>query len=136
MRFEYAPPNPFLIVSDGTWLTIKNVKKEKGDQFPLSQTPLRLVLGDKVDIVKDTSVLDYQEQDGILTVTVEDKKNTLGSGQLTLVFDQTRKVLQQWIVTDGKGRKTTVSLENLQAGIEPDPKLFVVKIKRDSTNGP
>lgn len=136
MRFEYAPPNPFLIVSDGTWLTIKNVKKEKGDQFPLSQTPLRLVLGDKVDIVKDTSVLDYQEQDGILTVTVEDKKNTLGSGQLTLVFDQTRKVLQQWIVTDGKGRKTTVSLENLQAGIEPDPKLFVVKIKRDSKNGP
>ena len=136
MRFEYAPPNPFLIVSDGTWLTIKNVKKEKGDQFPLSQTPLLLVLGDKVDIVKDTSVLDYQEQDGILTVTVEDKKNTLGSGQLTLVFDQTRKVLQQWIVTDGKGRKTTVSLENLQAGIEPDPKLFVVKIKRDSKNGP
>jgi hypothetical protein len=136
MRFEYAPPNPFLIVSDGTWLTIKNVKKEKGDQFPLSQTPLRLVLGNKVDIVKDTSVLDYQEQDGILTVTVEDKKNTLGSGQLTLVFDQTRKVLQQWIVIDGKGRKTTVSLENLQAGIEPDPKLFVVKIKRDSKNGP
>ena len=136
MRFEYAPPNPFLIVSDGTWLTIKNVKKEKGDQFPLSQTPLRLVLGNKVDIVKDTSVLDYQDQDGILTVTVEDKKNTLGSGQLTLVFDQTRKVLQQWIVTDGKGRKTTVSLENLQAGIEPDPKLFVVKIKRDSKNGP
>ena len=136
MRFEYAPPNPFLIVSDGTWLTIKNVKKEKGDQFPLSQTPLRLVLGNKVDIVKDTSVLDYQDQDGILTVTVEDKKNTLGSGQLTLVFDQTRKVLQQWIVIDGKGRKTTVSLENLQAGIEPDPKLFVVKIKRDSKNGP
>ena len=74
--------------------------------------------------------------DGMTTVTVEDKKNTLGSGQLTLVFDQARKALQQWIVTDGKGRKTTVSLENLQAGIEPDPQLFVVKIKRDSKNGP
>ena len=46
------------------------------------------------------------------------------------------KALQQWIVTDGKGRKTTVSLENLQAGIEPDPKLFVVKIKRESKTGP
>jgi len=136
MRFEYAPPNPFLIVSDGTWLTIKNVKKEKGDQFPLSQTPLRLVLGDKVDIANDTSIIDFQDQDGMTTVTVEDKKNTLGNGQLTLVYDQARKALQQWIVTDGKGRKTTVSLENLQAGIEPDPKLFVVKIKRDSKNGP
>jgi len=136
MRFEYAPPNPFLIVSDGTWLTIKNVKKEKGDQFPLSQTPLRLVLGDKVNIAGDTNIIDFQDQDGMTTVTVEDKKNTLGSGQLTLVYDQARKVLQQWIVTDGKGRKTTVSLENLQPGIKPDPALFVVKIKRDSKNGP
>ena len=136
MRFEYAPPNPFLIVSDGTWLTIKNVKKEKGDQFPLSQTPLRLVLGDKVDIAGETNIIDFPNQDGMTTVTVEDKKNTLGSGQLTLVYDQARKVLQQWIVTDGKGRKTTVSLENLQPGIKPDPALFVVKIKRDSKNGP
>ena len=130
MRFEYAPPNPFLIVSDGTWLTVKNVKKEKGDQFPLSQTPLRLVLGDKVDILRDTDILDFQDQDGILSVTLEDKKNTLGSGQLTLVYDQTRKVLQQWAVVDGKGRRTTVTLENVVAGVKTDPKLFVVKINR------
>ena len=130
MRFEYAPPNPFLIVSDGKWLTVKNVKKEKGDQFPLSQTPLRLVLSNKVDILKDTKILDFQEQDGILTVTVEDKKNTLGSGQLTLVFDQTRQALQQWVVIDGKGRRTTVTLENAVAGVDADPQLFVVKINR------
>ena len=136
MRFEYAPPNPFLIVSDGTWLTIKNVKKEKGDQFPLSQTPLRLVLSNKVDIARDTDILDFQDQDGIVSVTLEDKKNTLGNGQLTLVYDKTRNALQQWIVIDGKGRKTTVTLENVQAGIAADPKLFVVKIVRDSKNGP
>jgi outer membrane lipoprotein-sorting protein len=130
MRFEYAPPNPFLIVSDGTWLTVKNVKKEKGDQFPLSQTPLRLVLANKIDILQETKILDFQDQDGILSVTLEDKKNTLGSGQLMLVFDQTRNALQQWVVIDGKGRRTTVTLENVTAGIETDPKLFVVKINR------
>jgi len=130
MRFEYAPPNPYLIVADGTWLTIKNVKKEKGDQFPLSQTPLRLVLSNKVDILKDTKILDFQSQDGILAVTVEDKKNTLANGQLTLVYDTTRNALQQWVVIDGKGRRTTVSLENVVTGVEPDPKLFVVKIDR------
>jgi outer membrane lipoprotein-sorting protein len=136
MRFEYAPPNPFLIVADGKWLTVKNVKKEKGDQFPLSQTPLRLVLADQVDIARDTHILDFQQQDGILSVTIEDKKNTLGSGQLTLVYDQTRNALQQWVVVDGKGRRTTVTLENLQAGITTDPKLFVVKINRKNKNGP
>ena len=40
MRFEYASPNPFIIVSDGTWVTIKNRAKDKADQYPLSQTPL------------------------------------------------------------------------------------------------
>lgn len=130
MRFEYAPPNPFLIVSDGTWLTIKNVKKEKGDQFPLSQTPLRLVLSNKVDILKDTNILAFDESDGITSVTLEDKETTLGDGQLTLVYDQNRKALQQWVVIDGKGRRTTVMLENMETGVETDPKLFVVKIDR------
>ena len=135
MRFEYAPPNPFLIVSDGTWLTIKNVKKEKGDQFPLSQTPLRLVLASKVDILKQTNILGFEEQDGLTSVTLEDKESTLGDGQLTLVYDQNRKALQQWVVIDGKGRRTTVTLENIEAGIETDPKLFVVKInRRDKDN--
>jgi outer membrane lipoprotein-sorting protein len=130
MRFEYAPPNPFLIVSDGRWLTVKNVKKEKGDQFPLSQTPLRLVLAKKVDILNDTKILDFQNQDGVLSVTLEDKKNTLGSGQLNLVFDQTSNSLQQWVVIDGKGRRTTVTLENIMEGVDVDPKLFEVKINR------
>jgi len=130
MRFEYAPPNPFLIVADGKWLTIKNVKKEKGDQFPLSQTPLRLVLGNNIDILKDTNILDFSEQDGITSVTLEDKESTLGNGQLMLVYDKTRNALQQWVVIDGKGRRTTVSLENIVEGVKPDPKLFVVKIDR------
>ena len=130
MRFEYAPPNPFLIVVDGKWLTIKNRAKEKGDQFPLSQTPLRLVLANKVDLVRDTHILAFEEQDGMTSVTLEDKENNLGNGQLTLIFDQNRKELQQWVVTDSKGRRTTVSLENVMAGVKTDPKLFVVKIER------
>jgi outer membrane lipoprotein-sorting protein len=129
MRFEYAPPNPFLIVADGTWLTVKNRKKEKGDQYPLSETPLRLVLNQDVDLIQDTNILAYEEADGLATITVEDKDALMG-GKLVLVFDRKRKALQQWIVVDSKGRQTTVSLENIVAGIDPNPQLFVVKIDR------
>lgn len=129
MRFEYAPPNPFLIVADGKWLTVKNRKKEKGDQYPLSQTPLRLVLNLGVDLIRDTNILAYEEADGLATLTLEDKDDVLG-GKLILVFDRKRQALQQWIVVDSKGRQTTVSLENIVPGIDPDPKLFVVKIDR------
>ena len=129
MRFEYAPPNPFLIVADGKWLTIKNRAKEKGDQFPLSETPLRLVLGNEVDLLRDTNILGFEESEGLTTVTLEDKEGVLG-GQLILVFDQNQKALQQWVIIDSKGRRTTVSLENIVGGVSPDPQLFVVKIDR------
>ncbi|MGH6854458.1 MAG: LolA family protein [Aestuariivirga sp.] len=129
MRFEYAAPNPFLIVADGTWLTIKNRAKEKGDQFPLSETPLRLVLGNKVDLLNDTNILGFEETDGLTSVTLEDKEGLMG-GKLILVFDHTRNTLQQWVIIDSKNRRTTVSLDNIVAGVDPDPKLFVVKINR------
>jgi outer membrane lipoprotein-sorting protein len=38
--------------------------------------------------------------------------------------------LQQWVVVDGKGRKTTVALANLETGMAIDSKLFAVKITR------
>ncbi|MBM3519789.1 MAG: outer membrane lipoprotein carrier protein LolA [Alphaproteobacteria bacterium] len=129
MRFEYAPPNPFLIVADGKWLTIKNRDKEQGDQFPLSETPLRIVLAKHVDILKDSRVLAFEEADGLMAITLEDKGGFLG-GQLVLVYDEVSNMLQQWIVIDNKGRRTSVSLENVVTGKEADPKLFVVKIER------
>jgi outer membrane lipoprotein-sorting protein len=129
MRFEYAPPNPFLIVADGKWLTVKNRKKEKGDQYPLSQTPLHLVLNQDVDLIRDANILAYEEADGLATLTLEGKDDAFG-GKLILVFDRKHRALHQWIVVDSKGRQTTVSLENVVAGIDPDPQIFVVKIDR------
>jgi outer membrane lipoprotein-sorting protein len=129
MRFEYAPPNPFIIVSDGTWVTIKNRAKDRADQYPLSQTPLRLVLSDHVNIHKEADILGVESGDGIITVTLEDKKKMV-PGHLILSYDESRKALQQWIVVDGQGRRTTVSLENIVAGVEADPKLFTIKVNR------
>jgi outer membrane lipoprotein-sorting protein len=129
MRFEYSPPNPFIIVSDGTWVTIKNRAKDSADQYPLSQTPLRLVLDDDVNIYKEADILDVQSDDGMVTVTLEDKKKIV-PGHLVLTYDEKRKALQQWIVVDGQGRRTTVSLENVVVGIEADPKLFTIKVNR------
>lgn len=129
MRFDYAAPNPFLLVSDGKWVTLKDRAKERGDQVPLSATPLRIVVAPEVDLLRDTNVLGFEQADGISQVVLEDKKGTV-SGRITLVFDEGRNELQQWVIMDGKGRRTTVTLSNLEADIKMDPKLFVVKINR------
>lgn len=129
MRFEYAAPNPFVIVSDGDWVVVKNRSKDKSDEYPLSQTPLRLVLSDKINLFKETNILNVEQSEGLATVTLEDRKKLM-PGQLVLVFDQKNKALQQWVVIDGKGRRTTVRLEKLEAGIAPDPKLFKIDVRR------
>jgi outer membrane lipoprotein-sorting protein len=118
-----------IIVSDGSWVTIKNRAKEKFDEYPLSQTPLRFVVSDKVNLLKDAEIMNIEQADGLTSVTFEDRKNTV-PGQLVLVYDENRKELQQWIVIDGKGRRTTVSLDNLVAGEPSDPKLFKIERKR------
>lgn len=129
MRFEYASPNPFVIVSDGTWVTIKNRAKDKAEEYPLSQTPLRLVLDDDIDLLAEAKILDVELKDGLTTITLQDRKKTV-PGHLILVYDEGKKALQQWVVVDGQGRRTTVSLENIVAGGKPDPKLFKIEVRR------
>ena len=123
LRFDYAN-NPLLIVSDGRWLTIKDRQRERGDQFPLSATPLRLVVSPQVDLLAETDVIAFDNQDGLTTVSLQDRKDNMG-GYITLIFDQKLKRLTQWTVVDGKDRRTTVQLSNVEFGGKFDPKLFV-----------
>lgn len=129
MRFEYAPPNPFIVVADGTWVTIKNNDKDTADQYPLSATPLRLVLAEEVDLLSEAEIISVEQSEGLTTVTLEDKQK-LVPGQLVLIFDEERDELQQWIIVDGQGRRTTISLTDMVAGIDPDPGLFQVELPR------
>jgi outer membrane lipoprotein-sorting protein len=129
MRFEYAPPNPFIIVSDGRWVTVKNNAKNKADQYPLSATPLNLMLAKQVDLLKEAKILSVEEKSGVFWVTLE-SKDSLVPGQLVLVYDPQNSALQQWIVVDGQGRKTTVNIAKIEPGVEPDPKLFEIEVPK------
>lgn len=129
IRFDYAPPSPLLIVSDGKWLTIKNKIKERGDQVPLRATPLRLIVAPTIDLFAETTVLSVDEADGLTSVALADKKDALG-GHIVLVYDNVQDTLQQWIIVDGKGRRTTVQFANLEKDVVLNQKLFLETIKR------
>ena len=126
MRFEYAPPNPFLVVSDGRWVTVKNEAKNKADQYPVSATPLNLILAENVDL-NSAQIMGVEEKDGAVWVTIE-SKDKIVPGQLVLIYDLVQSALQQWIVVDGQGRKTTVSIANVESTDSTDPKLFEVQL--------
>jgi outer membrane lipoprotein-sorting protein len=124
LRFDYASPNPLLVVADGRWLTVMDRNRERGDQFPLSATPLRLVVSPQVDLLAETDVVAYDSKDGRTSVSLQDRRDKLG-GYITLIYDEQLKQLTQWTVVDGKDRRTTVQLSNMQYGGSFDPKLFV-----------
>jgi len=129
MRFEYAPPNPLLVVSDGSWLYVKNRKRNRVDSYPLTTTPLRLILDQKVNFFRETEIQSVSETPELTTVTVKDT-SAFASGSLVLVFDKVKQVLQQWVVVDERGRRTVVSLSNIENGIRANPKLFVMKLPK------
>ena len=129
MRFEYAPPNPFVVVSDGRWVAVLNRSKNVADQYPLATTPLRLLLAEKMNLLKSAVIKAADIQDGLITLRMEDKDQMV-SGELVLIYDSNLNALRQWIVMDGDGRRTTISLDNLVADDPADPALFVVKLDK------
>lgn len=131
LRFEVDPPTPYIMASDGKWLTLTNKKMNKGDQFPLSKTPLRLLVSTQLDLLKEADVVSFAQDGGITTLALSDKKGSI-PGQIVLVFDEAQDVLQQWIIIDGKGQRTTVELANIEKDVKINPKLFNVTINRDN----
>ena len=125
MRFEYAPPNPLTIVSDGTWVAIRNNARDKVDYFPLSKTPLKIVLAERVDLLRDAVVEDVREQDGLALISLRGRDKSM-PGKLLLVYDPARRMLQQWTVIDPQGRRTTVTVGALQRDVRVSRNLFHV----------
>ena len=63
-------------------------------------------------------------------MTLEDK-DQLVAGQLTVVFDARSMELRQWVVIDGQGLQTTITLQGLKDDVAADPKLFEVKLRNE-----
>ena len=54
---------------------------------------------------------------------------------LTLVFDQPKLQLRQWMVTDAQGLQTTVALRNTRSGVRADNALFVLQDEQRPGSG-
>jgi outer membrane lipoprotein-sorting protein len=129
LRFEYDPPSPLEIVADGTSVVIRDRKLNTQDLYSLSQTPLKFLLRDRIDLARDTKLLDIRNEPDRTTVTIEDKSTFGGTSRIALLFDKAQ-ALRQWTVRDPQGYETTVTLSNLDLTRRPDPKLFSINYER------
>jgi outer membrane lipoprotein-sorting protein len=130
VRFEYDDPSPIELIADGQSVVVRDRKLATQDVYPLSQTPLRFLLADHVDLMKDTNLVAVYADDVFITVVVEEKNVLAGTSRLMIMFDAKDMQLKQWTVTDPQGYDTTVAVYDLDASKKPDPGMF----KIDYTN--
>jgi len=130
VRFEYDDSSPVELVADGMSVVVRDRNLATQDVYPLSQTPLRFLLADSVDLTKDTNVVAAYADDVFVTVALEERNTLVGTSRLMIMFDAKNMQLKQWTVTDPQGFDTTVAVYDLDASKKPDPSLF----KIDFTN--
>jgi outer membrane lipoprotein-sorting protein len=128
IRFAYRPPSPILIVATGGSVYVKNARLNTVDRYDLSETPLGLLLTDRVDLKTNKAVMGVSEQNGTIILRARSSANRNDSN-ITLVFSSPGIELRQWTVRDNQGGNTTVALQSLQTGASLDPALFTVPVK-------
>jgi outer membrane lipoprotein-sorting protein len=130
VRFEYDDPSPIELIADGQSVVVRDRNLATQDVYPLSQTPLRFLLADHVDLMKDTNLVAVYADDVFVTVVVEEKNGLVGTSRLMIMFSAKDMQLKQWTVTDPQGYDTTVAVYNLNTTQRPDPNMFKIDYTR------
>jgi outer membrane lipoprotein-sorting protein len=124
VRFNYEKPSPMRVIADGKSVVIGNSKLKTWDIYPLSKTPLALLLDERIDL-KSKMVLDVKEEADLITIKLGDK-SIFADSTITMMFDPKTYDLRQWTITDNQGKDTSVMVFNVKTGVQFDDKVFRV----------
>ncbi|MCP5433171.1 MAG: outer membrane lipoprotein carrier protein LolA [Alphaproteobacteria bacterium] len=125
LRFEYDPPAKIRFIVDGTWVGVDDMDLKVVNRYPLSSTPLKVLLSEGIDLARDTTIASVEELPGHTRITMR-KDDGLAQGELTLVFSRPDFELQQWIIVDAQGTRTSVRLTDIEMGLDFPVSLFTL----------
>ncbi|WP_152047044.1 outer-membrane lipoprotein carrier protein LolA [Aureimonas psammosilenae] len=123
IRFDYAG-TPVRVVADGNNVAVNNRKLNTWDLYPLSKTPMKLLLDQRIDL--SAANIQDVKQDKDLTTIVMGDKSIFGNSRITMMFDPSTYDLRQWTIRDGQGKDTTVMVYNVKNGVSVQDSLFKI----------
>lgn len=128
VRFEYTSDKTLVLASAGQ-VAIFDPKSNSGpEQYPLSKTPLNLILAANVDLAREKMVVGHSADDKTTRVVAQDPEHP-EYGSITLVFTEKPTELRQWIITDDSGAQTTVILGDLTKGVDLGSAMFNIVVE-------
>lgn len=125
IRFRYDRPSRLDIVADGTDVVVRDTRLNTQDLYPLSQTPLRYLTNERIDLLRDARVVSVFNDQDMVSVTIEERGH-FTEGQLTLYFDASNFSLRQWTITDARGNETSVTVSGVTTNQRNNPQLFAI----------
>lgn len=134
-RFQYDPPAGLLVVSNGANVNIFDSRLKTYESYPLSKTPLNLLLAREVRLDRGVVITDVRPlADGFTIVAQDAKRQALG--RISIDFSNSPVALMGWTVTDIKGGQIRVRLADFAETANLDPKLFVLTDPRRKVGKP
>ncbi len=123
MRFDYDPPDPLLLVADGSQFLLYDRELKAPTVLPTGATPLGLLLRPEIRLADDVTISRIERETGFLRISLFRTRDPR-EGSLTLVFQTEPMELRQWAVLDGQGRETRVTLTQIETGIPLEIRIF------------
>ena len=125
VRFEYKNSKQLMLASGGQ-VAVFDAKSNQGPQvYPLSQTPLSIILDQNVNLARKGMVTGHSERKNTTVVKAHDPAHPQ-YGSIEMVFTAPTE-LRQWVVTDDTGKKTTVILGEMKKGVSFKPSTFAIQ---------
>ncbi|MFW8635914.1 LolA family protein [Cribrihabitans pelagius] len=115
MRFEYDKKGGTVIAGGGAVVIEDPKSNQPPETYPLSRTPLSIILARNVDLGRANMVVGHSF-DGTSTVVRAQDPAHPEYGSIEMMFTGNPVELRKWVVHDSAGSSTTVVLGALETG--------------------
>ena len=123
LRFDYDPPDSYLVVANGVWFIYVDRELQQVSHIPLRQTLAWFLVRDPISLTDDVSITGFERGPGTIRVSFVESDEPV-SGSVTFAFSDHPLQLKSWSITDPQRQDTRVTIDSPKFGLVLDPELF------------
>jgi len=130
MRWQYNPPTPILMVSNGSEMVYYDYELEQVSHIPLDQTLIGFLAQNPIRFDKTVGLTGFSQSADVIRISLA-QLGKPQDGELTLEFSDKPLAIRNMVIRDAQHQVTTVSLNNAQFDVKLNPKLFDFRDPRE-----
>ena len=123
MRFEYDAPSQLKIVADGWQVTMWDNATRDFGQWPIGWTAASFLVKDPLVLSGELQVEKLERVNGMLEATMSQARKPQ-EGKVIVRLGENPLLLRGWTIVDNRGNRVTVSLSDMQTGLQLADSLF------------